>query len=86
MILLDSNSNFDAMACLDMKLFHSYNGAAEPVFTRIHDCEYYHSSLLPWYGAAAIRDFRFVAELCFLGINTRAVLRLVWPFDAIVQN
>ena len=68
MILLDSNSNADVMACVDMKLFHSFIGAALPVFTRSHDCEYCHSPLLPWYGAE-IRDFRFVAELCFLGIN-----------------
>ena len=37
------------------------------MFTRCHDCKYWHSSLLPWHGAA-VRDFRFGAELSFLDI------------------
>ena len=49
-ILLDSNSTANAMACVDVKLFHSYIGPALPVFTRNH--EYCHSSLLPGHGAA----------------------------------
>ena len=55
------------MAYVDVKLFHSYIGAALPAFTGSHhDCEYCHSVLLPCHGAA-IGDFRFGAELCFLG-------------------
>ena len=34
------------MACLDMRLFHSYIGAALPVIMLSHGCEYGHSSLL----------------------------------------
>ena len=55
------------MAWVDVKLFHSYIVDALRVFTHSHDCEYCHSPLLPWHGAA-IRDFRFGAELWFLGI------------------
>ena len=54
------------MACVDLKLFRSYIGAALPVFTRSHDREYCHSSLFAWHGAA-IRDFRFGSELWFSG-------------------
>ena len=52
---------------MDVKLFHSYIGAALSVFTRSYDCEYCHSSLLPRHGAA-ILGFRFGAELWFLGV------------------
>ena len=55
----------DAIACVNMKLLYRYIGTALPVFTHNHDCEYCHSSLLPWHGAA-IRDFRFGDELWFL--------------------
>ena len=58
---------------MDVKLFHSYIDAALPVFTHSHDCEYCHSSLLPWHGAA-IRDFRFGAELWFLGITLYSLI------------
>ena len=65
-ILLDSTyCNIDAMACVDVKLFHRYIGAALPVFTRSHDCECCLSSLFPRHGAA-IRDFKFGAELWLL--------------------
>ena len=50
-MLLDSNSIADAIACVDVKLFHSYVGAALPVFTRSHACKYCHSSLFPRHGA-----------------------------------
>ena len=62
-ILLDYNSNADAMAWVDVKLFNSYIGDALPC-----DCEYCHSPLLLWHGAA-VRDFKFGAERCFLGIR-----------------
>ena len=69
MILLGSNSNADAMACVDVQLFHSCNGAAL-LITRSHDCEYCHDSLLPLHGAAITalrsRDFTFGARLWFL--------------------
>ena len=32
---------------MDVKLVHSYIGAAFPVVTRSHDCEYCHNYLLP---------------------------------------
>ena len=41
MILLDSNSNADAIACMDAKLFHNYIIAALPVFARSRDCEFW---------------------------------------------
>ena len=47
------------MVYVDVKLFHSYIGAAQPVFTRSHTSD---SSLWPQHGAA-IRDFRFGVEL-----------------------
>ena len=55
------------MACVEVNLFNIYIGAALPVFMHSNDCEYCHSSLLPWHGAV-IRDFRFGAELWLLGI------------------
>ena len=39
-----SFNNADAVACVDVKLFHSYFGA---VFMRSQDSEYCHNSLLP---------------------------------------
>ena len=66
-MLIDSNSNADALSCVDMKLFNSYIGAALPLFTRSHHREYCHRYLLPRHGAA-IRDFRFGAELWFFEI------------------
>ena len=70
-ILLHSNSNVDVMACVDVKLFHSYIGAALPVSTRNHDYKYCHSSLCPLHGAA-ICDFRSGAELWFLVLGSLA--------------
>ena len=60
------------MVCVDVELFNKlqlYIGAALSVFTpsRPNDGDYFHSSLLPRHDAA-IRDFRFGAELWFLGI------------------
>ena len=55
------------MACMDVKLFHSYISAALPVFVCSDDCEYCHSSLLLRPGAV-IREFRLGAQLCFVGM------------------
>ena len=63
-ILLDSNSNTVAISYMDVKLLRSYIGAALPVFTRIATVLCFRS--LPQHGAA-IRYFRFGAELGFLG-------------------
>ena len=65
--LLDSDSNADAMACVDVKLFHSCIGTALTVFTHSYGCEYCHGSLLLRRGDA-IREFTFGAELWFLNI------------------
>ena len=52
------------MACVDVKFFTSYIGAALPVFTHSHDCEYCHSSLLPRHGAAIASVFyMFIAPV-----------------------
>ena len=53
-----------AYTYMDVKLFNSYIGAALPVFMRGHAGD---SSLCPPRGAA-IRDFRFGAELWLLDI------------------
>ena len=50
----------------DMKLFHNYIGAALPMFTCSHDCKHSDRSLCLQHGAV-IRDFRFGAEMWFLG-------------------
>ena len=55
------------MACVDVKLFHSYIVAVLSMFTSSHDGEKCHTICFRGMTLQS-RDFRFGAELCFLGI------------------